>query len=910
MVIEEARYTYPTQLTNSFDRENWTISTEHCYARPWDWRPEASFLRPTKTLFMPKLIPTKPAIPETEELIDVEAEVEVPVPNYDVAKAKTLMNECENQAIAARTDIEVDWEELVSKSNWTSNQNKVFNGMVNILNYFNLSKLAYSGSQNEPLLRRTVIDKGVQRVRRLLASVSWELKLIQWLHQTMIENLPAPYLGSYLDILQTLKSKLPNFVDKMMHVSSANRTNTLSNANLAPLLEKPWDPVSTSLMLYKPKKLPGTPIILIVPSGTAVSKMVQKWTKLLTNLATVITIQTSFGSTGHRMTIPSILDQLFAITRGKIQDIREEYPGKHIILVGFNSGAALAMQVAQVEPVLCVVSIGFSLLTVQGFRGEPDDAILELQCPVLFVIGQLSNTSNQEDLENLREHMRVETGLLVVGCADDYLRITKKKKRQEGITQSIVNRCVVDEIGEFVSGLILSPYPPQVRPPSVHIPSEIPVKKGNAERKRFNSNTSSLDSEPSSPTPIRITRPVGRPPGSKTKNKLETKWAQMCAQGNASANPTSSSPTSPLLYPTTPDTSSNDSCHTDKPSQHFSPSKQPDQSNTPLKKIKTLKPIANTERIVSPVKNQSQPARSQGFSTGRNVVQGNSSVTNLLQGGIKTICPSPTPSNLGIKVLENVTLNCTGGKLYPNRTIDLSKLTLLNSTKSANTSVSNVLLLPDGKIKTIGNTIKGTGGTPILVTSTKSVSRQTTNPGQKYITSKKQLIAQKPPTPIKKSAYKYASNTEPSIPTSNLTTQDIMDLPIIFADDNQIINSNSSTTPHISANTLNSVSSAAATSVSSVPLVSQVTPGPLEKQPTISRMDVDDIENLIAASTLHKPMSAIADAKNIKIISKISKDKEGVSHIKAEDIKKRSFSPMKIDKNDPDYVPIKHFKSE
>ncbi|XP_072385967.1 KAT8 regulatory NSL complex subunit 3 isoform X1 [Diabrotica undecimpunctata] len=609
MVIEEARYTYPTQLTNSFDRENWTISTEHCYARPWDWRPEASFLRPTKTLFMPKLIPMKPAPPETEEQIDVEVEVEVPVANYDVAKAKILMNECENHAFSARTDTEVDWEELVSKSNWTSNQNKVFNGMVNILNNFNLSKLAYSGSQNEPLLRRTVVDKGVQRVRRLLASVSWELKLIQWLHQTMIDNLHAPYLGSYLDILQTLKSKLPNFVDKMMHVSSAlNRTNMLSNANIVPLLEKPWDPVSISLMQDKPKKLPGTPIILIVPSGTAVSKMVQKWTKLLTNLATVITIQTSFGSTGHRMTIPSILDQLFAITRGKIQDIREEYPGKNIILVGFNSGAALAMQVAQVEPVLCVVSIGFSLLTVQGFRGEPDDAILELQCPVLFVIGQRSNTSNQEDLENLREHMRVETGLLVIGCADDYLRITKKKKRQEGITQSIVNRCVVDEIGEFVSGLILSPYPPQVRPPSVHIPSEIPVKKGNAERKRFNSNTSSLDSEPSSPTPVRITRPVGRPPGSKTKNKLETKWAQMCAQGNASANPTSSSPTSPLLYPTTPDTSSNDSCHTDKPSQHFSPAKQPDQSkNIPLKKIKTLKPIANTERIVSPVKNQSQP---------------------------------------------------------------------------------------------------------------------------------------------------------------------------------------------------------------------------------------------------------------------------------------------------------------
>lgn len=39
--------------------------------------------------------------------------------------------------------------------------------------------------------------------------------------------------------------------------------------------------------------------------------------------------------------------------------------------------------------------------------------------------------------------MRVETGLIVVGSADDYLRINKKKKKSEGITQSIVDRCIV-----------------------------------------------------------------------------------------------------------------------------------------------------------------------------------------------------------------------------------------------------------------------------------------------------------------------------------------------------------------------------------------------------------------------------------------------------------------------------------
>lgn len=94
------------------------------------------------------------------------------------------------------------------------------------------------------------------------------------------------------------------------------------------------------------------------------------------------------------MTMTSCLDQLFSVTRGKIQDVKADYPGRHIILVGFSAGATLALQLAQVESVLCVVSLGFSLLTAEGRRGEPDDNLLELQCPVLFVIGQCSNTSS------------------------------------------------------------------------------------------------------------------------------------------------------------------------------------------------------------------------------------------------------------------------------------------------------------------------------------------------------------------------------------------------------------------------------------------------------------------------------------------------------------------------------------
>lgn len=92
-----------------------------------------------------------------------------------------------------------------------------------------------------------------------------------------------------------MKSKLPAFVDKMMTGPAASKLNILGYENLFPLMKRPWDPVAHSLLQDKPKKLPGNPIILIVPTASSSSKRVNKYVTLLSNLATVVTIPTNFG---------------------------------------------------------------------------------------------------------------------------------------------------------------------------------------------------------------------------------------------------------------------------------------------------------------------------------------------------------------------------------------------------------------------------------------------------------------------------------------------------------------------------------------------------------------------------------------------------------------------------------------
>jgi len=59
----------------------------------------------------------------------------------------------------------------------------------------------------------------------------------------------------------------------------------------------------------------------------------------------VATVHTHMGLTANRMTMMVCMDQLVQATRAKIQDVRSDCPGRPIILVGFNAGAALACQV-------------------------------------------------------------------------------------------------------------------------------------------------------------------------------------------------------------------------------------------------------------------------------------------------------------------------------------------------------------------------------------------------------------------------------------------------------------------------------------------------------------------------------------------------------------------------------------
>lgn len=115
------------------------------------------------------------------------------------------------------------------------------------------------------------------------------------------------------------------------------------------------------------------------------------------------------------------------------------------------------------EHVTSIVCLGFPYITVDGRRGSPDDTLLDVRCPVMFVIGEKSVQAHVDDIEDLRQRMVVPTSLVVVGLADDQLRIPSYKKISEKICQNMIDRCVLDEMADFVGGILLQPHPIPLR---------------------------------------------------------------------------------------------------------------------------------------------------------------------------------------------------------------------------------------------------------------------------------------------------------------------------------------------------------------------------------------------------------------------------------------------------------------
>lgn len=145
--------------------------------------------------------------------------------------------------------------------------------------------------------------------------------------------------------------------------------------------------------------------------------------------------------------------------RNRVDELVKRRPDDHVFLAGWGISSLLNMQAIQkVQGVTGVLNFAFPLRSYFGFRGvsniyllfeccwsfqSVDDTICVSYCPSLFVIGELATNASVRDFQAIRENMICESGLVVVGGADNNLYVSPLVLSIERVSQHCVDRIIL-----------------------------------------------------------------------------------------------------------------------------------------------------------------------------------------------------------------------------------------------------------------------------------------------------------------------------------------------------------------------------------------------------------------------------------------------------------------------------------
>lgn len=396
-------------------------------------------------------------------------------------------------------------EPVLDTSTWTQQMDRLYFRTLQIFQEHYITKLVYENLPNGPIRMVSLLENTSLQLRHSFGNIAgWDNELLIWLHSLFTTKLPMHdhLMDTYHEVMQYLSKRLPRLIDRFypnpdrvpqsiattpitsaattpVHPSSGggegrptgqrSRHSSLSHHQPPPpnYLTLEEDPAARFVMentRAMPRRLTSNPIILLVPSGPSMpsqpsSARMDYWKSLLSSMGQLINVNVPYRP---EQTASEILHVIKTSVRDKIRDtMRKKFNElRPLLLVGFNQGSLISIHCALDNPgqVAAIICLGFPMVALNGFRGDLDDPLLDLDIPILFVIGQMATTATISALERLRESMtRSDTGLVVIGGANDKLIMCYKKKLSDGVTQYHVDKSIADEIYNFVNSIHMQP---------------------------------------------------------------------------------------------------------------------------------------------------------------------------------------------------------------------------------------------------------------------------------------------------------------------------------------------------------------------------------------------------------------------------------------------------------------------
>uniref|UniRef100_A0A6G1SDS7 KAT8 regulatory NSL complex subunit 3 n=1 Tax=Aceria tosichella TaxID=561515 RepID=A0A6G1SDS7_9ACAR len=401
-------------------------------------------------------------------------------------------------------------EPLLDTSTWTQQMDRLYFRTLQIFQEHYITKLVYENLPNGPIRMVSLLENTSLQLRHSFGNIAgWDNELLVWLHNLFTTKLPMHdhLMDTYHEVMQYLSKRLPRLIDRFypnpdrippsiattpitsaattpVHPSSGggggggegrqttgqrSRHSSMSHhhqqvSNYLTLEEDPAAKFVLENTRAMPRRLTSNPIILLVPSGPSMpsqptSARMDYWKSLLSSMGQLINVNIPYRP---EQTAPEILQVIKTSVRDKIRDtMRKKFNElRPLLLVGFNQGSLISVHCALDNPgqVAAIICLGFPMTALNGFRGDLDDPLLDLDIPILFVIGQMATTATIGALERLRESMpRSDTGLVVIGGANDKLIMCYKKKLYDGVTQYHVDKSIADEIYNFVNSIHMQP---------------------------------------------------------------------------------------------------------------------------------------------------------------------------------------------------------------------------------------------------------------------------------------------------------------------------------------------------------------------------------------------------------------------------------------------------------------------